>query len=81
MKLPRDIGGEELAQLLGKYGYRVTRQTGSHLRLTSTLKGPEHHLTIPQHKPLRIGTLSNIVGGVASYLEMDGQSLMKELFK
>jgi len=68
MKLPRDIGGEELAQLLGKYGYRVTRQTGSHLRLTSTLKGSEHHVTIPRHKPLRIGTLSNIAGGVASYL-------------
>lgn len=38
MKLPRDIGGSELASLLGKYGYHVTRQTGSHLRLTSTYK-------------------------------------------
>lgn len=52
MKLPRDLGGEELARLLGKYGYRVTRQTGSHMRLTSTFKGVEHHLTISRHKPL-----------------------------
>ena len=27
MKLPRDLSGEELAKLLRKYGYEVTRQT------------------------------------------------------
>ena len=80
MKLPRDISGEELASLLTKYGYRVTRQTGSHLRLTSTLKDTEHHLTIPHHRPLRIGTLSSIVNEVASYLELDRQSVIQELF-
>jgi len=37
MKLPRDMGGEELAALLGRYGYKIIRQTGSHIRLTSTL--------------------------------------------
>lgn len=29
MKLPRDIGGEELSRLLGRLGYEVTRQAGS----------------------------------------------------
>jgi predicted RNA binding protein YcfA (HicA-like mRNA interferase family) len=48
MKLPRDLGGEEFASLLGRYGYEITRQTGSHMRLTSTSKGFEHHITIPQ---------------------------------
>ena len=52
MKLPRDIGGEELAHLLGKYECQISRQTGSHLRLGSSIKGGEHHLTIPKHKPL-----------------------------
>jgi predicted RNA binding protein YcfA (HicA-like mRNA interferase family) len=47
MKLPRDMGGEELAALLGKYGYKITRQSGSHIRLTSTSKGFGHHITIP----------------------------------
>jgi predicted RNA binding protein YcfA (HicA-like mRNA interferase family) len=80
MKLPRDIGGEELAKLLSKYGYEVTRQTGSHLRLTTTLKG-EHHLTIPIHKPLKVGTLSGILGEVGSYLEITRESLISDLFK
>ena len=35
MKLPRDIGGKDLADLLSKYGYEINRQTGSHLRLRS----------------------------------------------
>jgi predicted RNA binding protein YcfA (HicA-like mRNA interferase family) len=33
MKLPRDWAGEKLAKLLRRYGYEVTRQTGSHMRL------------------------------------------------
>ncbi len=50
MKLPRDLSGEELAALLRRYGYEVTRQTGSHMRLT-TLEGGEHHLTIRATTP------------------------------
>ena len=53
MKIPRDIDGKFLAKLLTKkYQYTVSRQTGSHLRLTTRIKG-EHHITIPQHKPLK----------------------------
>jgi len=48
MKLPRDMGGEELAALLGRYGYKITHQTvaicGSHpplkaLNITSPFPG------------------------------------------
>lgn len=81
MKLPRDIGGEELANLLGKYGYRIIRQTGSHLRLTSSLKGTNHHLTIPRHRPLRVGTLGSILKDLATYPEIEKQRLIEELFK
>jgi len=35
LRLPRDISGDELARALGDLGYRVTRQIGSHLRLTT----------------------------------------------
>jgi predicted RNA binding protein YcfA (HicA-like mRNA interferase family) len=50
MKLPRDVSGERRALALGKLGYQVTRQTGSHLRLT-TSEPAEHHVTIPNHDP------------------------------
>jgi len=45
VKLPRDVSGTELAALLRRFGYEITRQTGSRLRLTSTFKGFEHHVT------------------------------------
>ena len=80
MKLPRDIDGDELARVLDKYGYKITRQTGSHIRLTSDLKGTEHHITIPGHRPLKIGTLSSILNEVAAYLEMDKKTLIEKLF-
>jgi len=79
MKLPRDLGGEDLARVLGRVGYRVTRQIGSHLRLTTTLGG-EHHATIPQHKPLRVGTLNRVLKGVAEHLGMTREELVRRLF-
>ncbi len=79
MKLPRDLGGEELAQALARLGYGITRQTGSHLRLTTTLRG-EHHVTIPRHKPLRVGTLNRALKEVAQHLGIGKQELIERLF-
>lgn len=81
MKIPRDVSGDELARRLARFGYAITRQTGSHMRLTSSSRGTEHHLTIPRHSPLKIGTLSAILKGTAAYLEIDRQRLIEEIFK
>lgn len=81
MRLPRDLSGAELASLLRRYGYEITRQTGSHLRLTSTLMGQEHHVTIPRHSSIRVGTLSNILSDVASYLQISRDQLSEALFE
>lgn len=81
MRLPRDLSGTELANLLRSYGYETTGQTGSHLRLTSSLKGREHHITIPRHHQLRVGTLSAILGDVATYLDISRQELIEGLFE
>ena len=80
MKLPRDIDGEELARKLDKYEYKITRRTGSHIRLTSSIKGAEHHITIPAHKSMKIGTLSSILNEVAAYLEIDRKNLIEKIF-
>jgi len=80
LKLPRDLSGTELASLLRRYGYEITRQTGNHPRLTSTAKGIEHHITIPGQRSLRVGTLNAILTEVASYLEMGKEELAESLF-
>ena len=79
MKLPRDLSGAELAKALAKSGYRITRQTGSHIRLT-TASPTQHHVTIPAHDPLKVGTLSAILGDVAAHLRIERDELLRRLF-
>ena len=79
MKIPRDLSGNEFIKLLKNYGYMPTRQSGSHIRLTTNSNG-EHHITIPNHSPLKIGTLSTIIGDIAFHLNLSKEELMKELF-
>ena len=79
MKLPHDLSGSGLANRLSILGYQVTRQTGSHLRLTTQEQG-EHHITIPRHDPLKLGTLAGILADVAQHFGISRESLMEEIF-
>ena len=78
MKLPRDLSGSELAKRLNALGYQITRQTGSHLRLTTQENG-EHHITIPCHDPLKLGTLAGILADVAQHLGISRESLVERI--
>ena len=57
MKVPRNLSSGQLILLLANFGYETTRQAGSHIRLTTQENG-QHHITIPAHNPLKIGTLN-----------------------
>lgn len=75
MKLSRTISGETLANPLQKLDYRATRQTGSHIRLTCDTSN-QHHITIPNHDPIRVGTPSAIPADVASHLKIPKEDLI-----
>ena len=79
MKLPRDLSGEALAKALEKLGYTVERQTGSHIRLTTQENG-EHHITIPNHSPIKIGTLSAILRDIENHFDVTREELLTQLF-
>ncbi len=78
MRLPRDITGQDLIKVFAKYGYQSTRQSGSHVRLTTTKKGT-HNITIPLHDPLKVGTLNSILNEVCSHVGIDKDTLILEL--
>ena len=80
-KIPRDISGEELTKLLKKYGYEVNRKTGSHIRLVSKFKDEEHNITVPDHHPIKIGTLNNILNDLVDHLKIDKKELINKLFE
>lgn len=79
MKLPRDLSGEDLASALSNAGYSVTRRKGSHMRL-STMRNGEHHVTVPDHDSVKIGTLARILRDVADHLGVDRDRLLEEMF-
>lgn len=80
VRLPRDLTGTELVRRLGRVGYTVTRQTGSHMRLTCAAQG-EHHITVPRHDPLRLGTLAAILDAVAAHRGVSREALLDLLFE
>jgi predicted RNA binding protein YcfA (HicA-like mRNA interferase family) len=79
-RLPRNVSGDDLVRLLGKFGYVVTRQKGSHFRLT-TRAGGEHHITVPNHASLRAGTLNGILKDVAAHAGLSRDEVVKRLFE
>lgn len=78
MKLPRDVSGSELVKALRKLGYGSARRKGSHIRVT-TQRGGEHHEVIPEHSPIKVGTLSSILKSVATHHQMTTEELLKVL--
>ena len=80
MKLPGDIEGTKLAVFLHGLGYEITRQNGSHIRLTCSKEGRQHHITVPAHRELRVGTLYSILREVAAFLHIEQTQLLEQLF-
>lgn len=80
MKLPRDISATDLIKYLKKYSYEVSRQTGSHIRLSSVEFG-QHHITIPNHNPIKVGTLSAILSNIAEHIGISKDELIRQLFQ
>lgn len=78
MKLPRDVGGPQLAKALRVLGYVVDRQKGSHIRVT-TQHGGENHEVVPCHHPIKAGTLSGILKRIAAHHGLTVDELLEML--
>lgn len=79
MRLPRNISGSDLIRSLKKLGYITSRQAGSHIRLTTEQNGI-HYITIPNHDPIKIGTLSAILNDVSSHFNKTKGELIEMLW-
>ncbi|MEO8231369.1 MAG: type II toxin-antitoxin system HicA family toxin [Ignavibacteriota bacterium] len=80
MKIPRDINAKDLIKYLSKMGYEQSRQTGSHIRLTVKINSNLFHITIPNHSPIKIGTLNNILKEISNQLSISKDDLIQKLF-
>ena len=73
MKVPRDLSGAQLIKVLCRdWDYRQLHQEGSHVILQTETPGHQR-LSVPNHNPLRVGTLNSIVRAVAPHKESERQ--------
>lgn len=75
MKLPRDVSAAQIVRAFSRLGYRVARQRGSHIRLFY-LGPPAHSLTVPNHNPIKTGTLRGILAIVAEARNISIENLI-----
>ena len=79
MKLPRDLSGTELIKILCRhFGYRQINQEGSHVILQTDSPVP-HRLSVPNHNPLRLGTLNAILRAVAGAKGIAKEEIVQHL--
>ncbi len=79
MKLPRDVSGARLADLLcRKWQYARVHQVGSHIIL-ETAEPTHHRIAIPDHHPLRLGTFSSILRAVARHKGVPRDAIIADL--
>ena len=65
MKIPRDVNGVEAVRALKRLGFVSIRQTGSHL----VMRRDNLTVVVPQHKPLKPGTLKGVIEQAGLTLE------------
>lgn len=60
-------------------GYERVRQEGSHIRLTTQTNGV-HRVTVPNHQPLKVGTLlGGVLKPVAAHHQLSVEELLARL--
>jgi len=79
MRLPRDMDALDLVKTLHRLGYQVVRQTGSHIRLHCQ-QPVAHSLTVPNHAPIKLGTLAAILLDIATARRISKEELARQLW-
>ena len=77
-RLPQ-TDGDSVVALLRRLGYEVVRTRGSHVQLKKTTAAGVHSVTVPAHKTLAKGTLSDILSRVSQWNGISREDLLNQL--
>lgn len=79
MKIPRDVSGARLADVLcRRWHYTKVHQVGSHIIL-ETGEPSHQRIAIPNHRSLRVGTLISILRAVAQHKGISREAVISNL--
>jgi predicted RNA binding protein YcfA (HicA-like mRNA interferase family) len=71
--------GDAIVALLRRLGYEVVRTRGSHIQLRKSTAAGVHCVTVPAHKVLAKGTLSDILNRVSQWNGISREELLDRL--
>jgi predicted RNA binding protein YcfA (HicA-like mRNA interferase family) len=77
-RLPQ-TDGDSVVALLRRLGYEVVRTRGSHVQLKKVTAAGEHRVTVPAHRVLAKGTLSDILNRVSERNGISKEELLNRL--
>ena len=79
MKIPGDVSGARLAGILCRRWQRsMVHQAGSHIIL-ETSEPTHQRIAIPDHHPLRLGTLNSILRAVGRRKGVPREAIIADL--
>lgn len=77
-RLPQ-TSGDNVVRLLKSLGYEMIRQRGSHIRLRKDTQLGEHNITVPLHRVMAKGTLSDILNKISLWNNISKEELLERL--
>ncbi len=77
-RLPQ-VSGSDIAHLLESLGYRFMRQRGSHTRYALNTTVGTHKVTVPMHRVIAKGTLTDILNQVRLWTGVSKDDLINRL--
>ena len=77
MSKPKRLSGSDVVHILGRFGFTIENQKGSHVKLTRFEHTHKQVLLISNHKELKTGTIVGIFKQAARYIP---ESELREYF-
>ena len=74
----KNLSGQDVLKIFAKFGFEKVDQEGSHIRMTTRMRR-EHHVTVPDHKVLPLGTFRAIPREAACHFECTSEEILSRL--
>lgn len=67
----KSLDSQEIIKILESFGFSISSQKGSHIKLTRKTSFQKQVLTIPNHKELKKGTIKAIFNQASKFISSE----------
>lgn len=67
----KTLSGKDIVKILTAFGFELTKQKGSHMKLKRVVYGNTETLIVQNHKVIPVGTLKSIFNQTSKYISKE----------